>query len=77
MKPSTYLLHRIGAGIFIAIYLPFAVDVIFNLGYFGRTGKGIAVLMLGLGLVYLYGFSPTRIDMEEHRERKWRAKSVD
>ena len=54
----------------MAIYLPFAADIILDLGYFGRAGKGVALLMLGMGIVYVSFFAPTRQDMQEHRKRK-------
>lgn len=69
MKPAVYKAHRIVLSIGLLMCLPLLIDFIFDLGFFGRLGKGILLFALGLFLLYAFFFAPTRAEIEELKNR--------
>ena len=67
MTRLAYTLHRVLGGILFLVLLFAMANYYFNLGFFGEHAKGIVLIGIGLILVYISFFAPTRADRQEHR----------
>ena len=74
IKSSSYfLLHKAVAAVLFVALIATAVNYFFRLSMLGLVdgnAKGTMLSVLGLAIVYGIFFSPTRQEMDQHRESK-------
>ena len=67
MTRLSYNLHRILAAVLLVLISFSAVNYYIDRGFFGRSAKGVLLLVLGVTVIYGGFFAPTRQDMRERR----------
>ena len=70
MNRLPYNLNRLVAVVFLVLLVFCAVNYYLDLGFFGRFGKGVYILSVGLVVVYGCFLAPTRREMEEHKNQR-------
>jgi hypothetical protein len=73
MTRFAFNVHRVIAGIFVLAIVLSGANYYLDIGFFGRSAKGICLAVLALFLAYALFLAPTRQDMREHNELKGRA----
>jgi hypothetical protein len=77
MTRFVYNAHRVLAGAFVLAIIFSGTNYYLELGFFGRSAKGVVIAVLALFLIYVTFFSPTREDMKMHARTRTRSDAAD